>query len=105
MYNTIPAIMKINYRIDNLELRLGNKGTQQNEIIMYHEYEDVCSSGAKFYCTSVAIFHYDKDGYPELTYVGDRPCKLDNDKSKIFMELVKEGYKYTMNEDGNLAKN
>lgn len=103
MYNTIPAIMKVNYRIDELELRLGDLGTQ-NEIIYWHEYRDTGSSETKQCCTSIAIFHYDKDGYPELSYVGDRPCKLDNNKSKIFMELVKEGYKYTMNEYGNLVK-
>ena len=89
----------INYRIENLELRLYNinKDTMglKQEIVKW-----VATNGETpdEYCYTVAHFTYDGDGYPELKYVGNRPIELTPGEQFIFMELVKEGYKYKISQ-------
>ena len=52
----------------------------------------------------IATFEYDKEGYPELHYCGSRPLELDEHESELFRILIKEGYGYKRNEDGQIIK-
>ena len=79
----------IRYRIDNLELRDNNT----LEIVKWSNSSD------REYCYSIAIFHFDKDGYPELQFVGSRPTELNKSELEAFWVLVKEGYKYELIQD------
>lgn len=92
----------INYRIGNLELVLRsiNENTYclKQEIIKWKEETANSDNERKEYCYSVAQFTYDGDGYPELKYVGNRPIELTPAEQLIFMELVKEGYKYKISQ-------
>ena len=81
--------MKISFRIDDLELR--NTSTM---------FEIVKWSNDKS-CYTVAIFYFDSDGYPELRFVGDRPLQLEN--FDIFMTLVRQGYKFSKDEEGKVC--
>ena len=56
------------------------------------------------YCFTIASFTYDKDGYPELHYCGDRPLDLDSNELTIFHKLIKEGYNYRINEEGEIIE-
>lgn len=44
-------------------------------------------------CYSIASFRRDKEGYYELSFIGDRPLNLNEEELKNFWELVKYGYK------------
>lgn len=83
----------IRYRIDNLELRDNNT----LEIVKWSSNSS--DSSNKEYCYSIAIFHFDKDGYPELQFVGNRPTELNKSELEAFWVLVKEGYKYELVQD------
>lgn len=80
----------IRYRINNLELRDNNT----LEIVKWN-----ADSADREYCYSIAIFHFDKEGYPELQFVGSRPTELDKSELEVFWVLVKEGYKYELVQD------
>ena len=43
-------------------------------------------------CYSIASFIRDKEGYYELSFIGDRPLSLNEEEIKIFWELIKYGY-------------
>jgi hypothetical protein len=94
----------VNYRIENLELRLYNinKDTMglKQEIVKWVKWEPANgeTKTPDEYCYTVAYFAYDGDGYPELRYVGSRPIELTPGEQAIFMELVKEGYKYKISQ-------
>lgn len=98
----------INYRIENIELRLYNlnKDTMglKQEIVKWesNSVDTIVINGKTKtldeYCYTVAHFTYDGDGYPELKYVGNRPIELTPGEQLIFMELVKEGYKYKISQ-------
>ena len=87
----------INYRIANLELRFRsiNEDTSclKQEIVKWEQLNTLDE-----YCYTIAHFTYDGDGYPELKYVGNRPIELTPGEQTIFMELVKEGYKYKISQ-------
>ena len=87
----------INYRIENLELRLRNINEDtlslKQEIVKWEQLNTPDE-----YCYTIAHFTYDGDGYPELKYVGSRPIELTPGEQPIFMELVKEGYKYKISQ-------
>ena len=87
----------INYRIANLELRFRsiNEDTLclKQEIVKWEQLNTLDE-----YCYTIAHFTYDGDGYPELKYVGNRPIELTPGEQTIFMELVKEGYKYKISQ-------
>ena len=91
----------VNYRIENLELRLYNinKDTMglKQEIVKWEPTNGETETHDE-YCYTVAHFTYDGDGYPELKYVGNRPLELTPGEQSIFMELVKEGYKYKISQ-------
>lgn len=98
----------INYRIENLELVLRNinKDTLclKQEIVKWvnESVNTIDINGQSKthdeYCYTIAHFTYDCDGYPELKYVGNRPLELTPGEQAIFMELVKEGYKYKISQ-------
>lgn len=44
-------------------------------------------------CYSIASFTRDKEGYYELSFIGDRPLNLNKEELENFWELVKYGYK------------
>jgi hypothetical protein len=94
----------VNYRIENLELRLYNinKDTMglKQEIVKWVKWEPANGEikTPDEYCYTIAHFTYDGDGYPELRYVGSRPIELTPGEQAIFMELVKEGYKYKISQ-------
>ena len=98
----------LNYRIENLELRFRdiNKDTMsiKQEIVKWidktHEAIDLNGNVKQYdsFCFTIAKFDYDSDGYPELRYIGNRPMELTPGEQLIFMELVKEGYKYKISQ-------
>ena len=55
------------------------------------------------YCFTIESFIYDKDGYPELHYCGNRPLDLNSNELAIFHKLIKEGYNYRINEEGEIT--
>lgn len=98
----------INYRIENLELRFYSINSKslnpKQEIVKWVnksvdtiDIDDQTKTNYE-YCYTVAQFTYDSDGYPELKYVGNRPIELTPGEQLIFMELVKEGYKYKISQ-------
>ena len=103
--------MKINYRIGDLELRLNDipenpqiLHSPWSEIVQWGKYTTTEGVNAEC-CWTVATFEYDKDGQPELRYCGSRPLDLDEDQSKVFQSLIKEGYKFNRNKSGNIIRN
>lgn len=85
--------MKVNYKINDLELRLND--IPEKELKLHSPYSEIVQwSINSDYCWTIATFEYDSDGYPELHYCGDRPLQLDNEQSKTFKILIEEGYKY-----------
>lgn len=97
--------MKVNYRIGNLELRLQDPKENEkihspwSEIVKWVRRTDPTSNNDE-YCYTIATYDYDKDGWPELKFCGNRPCDLSSVEMEIFMDLVKTGYKYRMGRDG-----
>ena len=88
----------VNYRIENLELRLPKipnnfEGSSAlREIVKWQKDE---SKKIGEFCYTIAIFSYDRDeGYPEVRFVGNRPMELNNDEWEAFKILLEEGYKY-----------
>lgn len=97
--------MKVNYRIGNLELRLNDLPKEEpvlhsphSEIVQWSENTETP------HCWTIASFEYDRDGYPELRYCGDRPLQLDKDQQEIFQILIKEGYGYKRNSNKEIIK-
>lgn len=93
-------IDNVNYRIENLELRLPKipnnfEGSSALREIVKWQKND--SSPNKECCYTIAIFKYDNLGYPELRFVGNRPTELNKKEFDIFNILLKEGYKYAIN--------
>ncbi len=43
-------------------------------------------------CYSIALFTKDKDGYYELSFVGDRPINLNEEEITIFWKIISMGY-------------
>ena len=87
--------MKVNYRIGDLELRLNDLPEETN--VLHSPWSEIVQwsiTGEKSYCWTIATFEYDRDGYPELHYCGDRPLSLDKNQQEIFQVLIKEGYGY-----------
>lgn len=92
--------MNIKYRIDTLELRT----TEHIDKSFYLEIVKWSNSSNKEYCYTIASFKYDKDGFPELHYCGNRPLELDKSELPAFYKLIKEGYIYKRNEDGLITE-
>ena len=44
-------------------------------------------------CYTIASFTRDKEGYYELSFIGDRPLNLNEEEIKTFWKLVKYGYR------------
>lgn len=44
------------------------------------------------YCYSIALFVRDKEGYYELSFVGDRPINLEEEDVTIFWKIISMGY-------------
>ena len=103
----------LSYRIDNMELRATQHvalvikegcgecvlkedegGSRYLEIVKWDTSIDKATNEIHEFCYTVALFRYDRDGYPELSFVGDRPLDLTHGEFKNFMSLVSEGYKY-----------
>lgn len=97
--------MKTNYRIGNLELRLND--VPKEELKIHSPYSEIVqwseNTGTQF-CWTIATFEYDRDGYPELRYCGDRPLQLDKAQQEIFQVLIREGYGYKRNSDNEIVK-
>lgn len=100
--------MKVNYRIGNLELRLQDPDptakihSPWSEIVKWGRRSDPTDSD-KEYCYTIASYDYDREGWPELRFCGNRPCDLSDVEMEIFMDLVKTGYKFRR-ENGSLVK-
>lgn len=98
--------MKINYRIGDLELRLQDLPEVAN--VLHSPYSEIVQWSSKKdgteFCWTIATFEYDKGGYPELHYCGDRPLELDEDNTISFLTLIREGYNFNRNENGILIR-
>jgi hypothetical protein len=95
--NTCKKINKLNYRIDNLELRLTGSVVSKSpylEIVQWMKNESSCYT--------IASFVYDNDGLPELHFIGSRPLELNKRELEIFWQLVKNGYTYEIR-DGEIT--
>ena len=82
-------------RIDNIELRMTEnpfKEYKYIEIVKWVPYEGP-HTDVKEYCYTLASYQYDKDGYPELHYCGERPLELNNEEKGLFDYFVRQGYK------------
>ena len=95
--------MRVKYRIDNLELRLQDEGDNNTLHSPWSEIVKWSTNDGQEYCWTVATFEYDRDGYPELHYCGDRPTHLTKNEMSIFIDLVEEGYGYKR-KDGIITK-
>lgn len=42
-------------------------------------------------CYSIAYFNWDKEGFYELRFVGDRPIKLNKEERELFWKLISIG--------------
>ena len=92
------GVKSVTYRIDNLELRLPDKEHCSCSEIVRYVSNRLTQDGE--FCYTVATFEYDKDGYPELTFCGIRPLELTPEEFEKFMILVRDGYKYKKEYDG-----
>ena len=43
------------------------------------------------YCYSIASFDWDKEGFYELRFIGERPFNLEEEEKEIFWELISIG--------------
>lgn len=96
--------MKINYRIDDLELRLND--IPDVEPVLHSPFSEIVqwsSNSTREYCWTIASIDYDKDGYPELRYCGNRPLDLTVAQTKNFQSLIIEAYKYKL-DNGKITK-
>ena len=96
------GVKSVTYRIDNLELRLPDKEHCSCSEIIRYVPNRLAPEGE--FCYTVAIFEYDMDGYPELTFCGNRPLELTPEEFEKFMILVRDGYKYKKEYDGEYAE-
>ena len=96
------GVKSVTYRIDNLELRLPDKEHCSCSEIVRYISNRLAQDGE--FCFTVAIFEYDKDGYPELTFCGNRPLELTPEEFEKFMILVRDGYKYKKEYDGEYTE-
>ena len=96
------GIKSVTYKIDNLELRLPDKEHCSCSEIVRYVSNRLAQDGE--FCFTVATFEYDKDGYPELTFCGNRPLELTPDEFEKFMILVRDGYKYKKEYDGEYTE-
>lgn len=97
--------MKVNYRIGNLELRLND--VPLKESFLHSPYSEIVQwseNAEKPHCWTIATFEYDKDGYPELHYCGNRPLQLNKEEHRIFKVLIEEGYNYRRNDNNEIIK-
>lgn len=92
-------ISSVKYRINDLELRLPTDIPgllRQSEIVKFNKIDD-----QKEYCFTIATFHYDSLGFPELSFCGNRPTQLSKEEWDTFIELIQTGYKYIkLNDEG-----
>ena len=44
-------------------------------------------------CFAIVSFDYDKEGYYELHFIGDRPLNITKEEREIFWELLRYGDK------------
>lgn len=96
------GVKSVTYRIDNLELRLPDKEHCSCSEIVRYVSNRLAPDGE--FCFTVATFEYDKDGYPELTFCGNRPLELTSEEFEKFMILVRDGYKYKKEYDGEYTE-
>lgn len=95
-------ISSVIYRINNLELRLPTDIpglSRHSEIVKFDKIND-----QKEYCFTIATFHYDKLGFPELSFCGNRPTQLSKEEWNAFIELIQTGYKYIKLDNGGYEK-
>ena len=94
-------ISSVKYRLGDLELRLPSHIPgcfRESEIVKYPPTD------GKEYCFTIASFHYNSDGYPELRFCGSRPLQLSNEEWDNFKELIETGYKYRKLTNGHYEK-
>ena len=96
------GVKSVTYRIDNLELRLPDKEHCSCSEIVRYVSNRLAQDGE--FCFTVATFEYDKDGFPELTFCGNRPLELTPEEFEKFMILVRDGYKYKKEYDGEYSE-
>jgi hypothetical protein len=96
------GVKSVTYRIDNLELRLPDKEHCSCSEIVRYVSNRLAQDGE--FCYTVATFEYDRDGYPELTFCGNRPLELTSEEFEKFMILVRDGYKYKKEYDGEYTE-
>ena len=96
------GVRSVTYGVDNLELRLPDKEHCSCSEIVRYVSNRLAQDGE--FCFTVATFEYDKDGYPELTFCGNRPLELTPDEFEKFMILVRDGYKYKKEYDGEYTE-
>ena len=96
------GVRSVTYRIDNLELRLPDKEHCSCSEIVKYVSNRLAPDGE--FCYTVATFEYDMDGYPELTFCGNRPLELTPEEFEKFMILVRDGYKYKKEYDGEYTE-
>lgn len=95
-------ISSVKYRINNLELILPTDIPgllRQSEIVKFNKIDD-----QREYCVTIATFHYDSLGFPELTFCGANPMRLSKEEWDAFIELIQTGYKYIKLDDGRYEK-
>ena len=95
-------VNSVTYRIDNLELRLPDKEHCSCSEIVRYVSNRLAQDGE--FCYTVATFEYDRDGYPELTFCGNRPLELTSEEFEKFMILVRDGYKYKKEYNGEYTE-
>ena len=74
-----------------------------SEIVKWVRRTDPKSDNEE-YCYTIATYDYDRDGWPELRFCGNRPCDLSSVEMETFMDLVKVGYKYRRKDGLKLTK-
>ena len=95
------SISSVKYRINDLELILPTDIPgllRQSEIVQFK------SDDQKEYCFTIATFHYNNLGFPELSFCGNRPTQLSKEEWNAFIELIQTGYKYIKLDDGRYEK-
>lgn len=51
-------------------------------------------------CFAIASFDWDKEGYYELHFIGDRPLEITKEEREAFWKLLEYGYKQ-LNKENN----
>lgn len=79
---------EFNWKFGEFEIRTTHRILGNDEPYIELIKWDDDDKGRRF-CFTLAYFHIDKDGYPELHFVGDRPFQeiADIDIGKIWKQL------------------